>query len=228
MSDPRKAEPLIQARNLTKHYEKGQTHALRGVNLAIKAGEFVAIRGPSGSGKSTLLNMIAALDRPDSGEIRVAGQDLTKLRDGASYRAHVVGFIFQLHNLIPTLTAFENVLVPMLELKIKRKASREKAETLLHQVGLNGKADNLPPELSGGERQRVAVARALANDPQIILADEPTGSLDTSNGEQVIELLRKINREHNVTLILVTHDKEVAGIADRVIQIRDGQIVSDK
>lgn len=219
-------DPIIVIRDLSKTYEKGRTTALRGVHLEVTQGEFVAIQGPSGSGKSTLLNMIGALDHPDSGYVSVAGEDLSQRRDLSGFRAQVVGFVFQLHNLIPTLTALENVLMPMFELQMPKRARRERARRLLEQVGLNGKTHRLPTELSGGERQRVAVARALANNPQIVLADEPTGNLDSQSSEQVLQLLTHIHRERGVTLILVTHDEVIAQRADRVIQIRDGVIVS--
>jgi len=219
-------EPIIVVRDLTKTYEQGRTPALQDVSLEIGRGEFVAIQGPSGSGKSTLLNMIGALDHPDSGFLNVAGEDLSQPRDFSRFRARVVGFVFQLHNLIPTLTALENVLMPMFELTLPKRTARERAENLLHQVGLDGKSYRLPTELSGGERQRVAVARALANNPQIVLADEPTGNLDSKSAEQVLLLLTHINRQRGVTLILVTHDEVIAKRADRVIQIQDGRIVS--
>ncbi|OGF52895.1 MAG: ABC transporter ATP-binding protein [Candidatus Fraserbacteria bacterium RBG_16_55_9] len=219
-------EPIVVMQGLVKSYEKGRTEALRSVSLEIATGEFVAIQGSSGSGKSTLLNMIGALDRPDSGCLRVAGEDLSRPSDLSQFRSRVVGFVFQLHNLIPTLTALENVLIPMFEVKIAKRMARERAQTLLQKVGLNGKSHRLPTELSGGERQRVAVARALANEPQIVLADEPTGNLDSKSAEQVLHLLIDVNRESGVTLILVTHDGKIAERADRLIQIRDGRIVS--
>lgn len=217
---------MIVMRHLVKTYERGRTPALENVSLEISKGEFVAIQGPSGSGKSTLLNMIGALDQPDSGDLEVAGEDLSHARDLAGFRARVVGFVFQLHNLIPTLTALENVLVPMFELKLSKRMAHERARSLLEQIGLDGKIHRLPTELSGGERQRVAVARALANDPRIVLADEPTGNLDSKSAEQVLELLGTINRAREVTLILVTHDAKIAERADRVIIIRDGKVVS--
>ncbi len=220
------SEPIVIIENLLKTYEQGRTQALQGVSLQIERGEFVAICGPSGSGKSTLLNMIGALDHPDSGRIWVAGTDLSERRDFSDFRARVVGFVFQLHNLIPTLTALENVLIPMFELGISKRKARERALGLLQRVGLDGKSHRLPAELSGGERQRVAVARALANDPQIALADEPTGNLDSKSAEQVLELLTEINRQRGTTLILVTHDEAIAKRADRIMQIRDGQIIS--
>ncbi len=219
-------DPIIVIRDLSKTYEKGRTTALRGVNLEVTRGEFVAIQGPSGSGKSTLLNMIGALDQPDCGYLNVAGEDLSRGGDLSRFRAQVVGFVFQLHNLIPALTALENVLMPLFESQMPKRAARARAMSLLEQVGLNGKTHRLPTELSGGERQRVAVARALANDPQIILADEPTGNLDSQSSEQILQLLTHIHRERAVTLILVTHDEVIAQRADRVIQIRDGVIVS--
>lgn len=162
-------DAMVVMRDLVKTYEKGRTEALRSVNLAIARGEFVAIQGPSGSGKSTLLNMIGALDHPDCGHLIVAGEDLSQSRDLSRFRARVVGFVFQLHNLIPTLTALENVLMPMFEVKLPKREARERAQNLLQRVGLDGKTHRLPTELSGGERQRVAVARALANRPQIVL-----------------------------------------------------------
>ena len=220
------SKPIIVMRDLLKTYEKGRTLALERVSLEISEGEFVAIQGPSGSGKSTLLNMIGALDHADSGDLEVAGEDLSRARDLSRFRARVVGFVFQLHNLIPTLTALENVLVPMFELKLPKRVAHERAQNLLQQIGLDGKIHRLPTELSGGERQRVAVARALANDPKIVLADEPTGNLDSKSAEHVLELLNTINRARGVTLILVTHDAKIAERADRVIIIRDGKIVS--
>jgi putative ABC transport system ATP-binding protein len=219
------SDRTVIARDLVKTYENGRTRALNGVSLEIFSGEFVAICGPSGSGKSTLLNLIGALDRPDSGELWVAGEDLTRSHgDLAGFRARKVGFIFQLHNLIPSLTAIENVLIPTLELNGRDAPAR--ARELLERVGLADKAHRRPPELSGGERQRVAVARALVNNPALILADEPTGSLDSKTERAVLELLRELQSERGVTLILVTHDPRVAQSADRVIELVDGRVTT--
>ena len=249
------SDRVVIARDLVKTYENGRTRALDGVSLEVFAGEFVAICGPSGSGKSTLLNLIGALDRPDSGELWVAGEDLTRSRgDFAGFRARKVGFIFQLHNLIPSLTALENVLIPTLGLDLTlshphprplspprergergeglKERSRHyvqahaRARELLERVGLADKAHRRPPELSGGERQRVAVARALVNNPELILADEPTGSLDSKTERAVLELLRGLQSERGVTLILVTHDPRVAQSADRVIELVDGRVTT--
>jgi len=169
--------------------------------------------------------MIGALDKPDSGEIIVAGEHLNQHKDLSSFRAGKIGFIFQLHNLLPSLTALENVQIPMFELNISRKEARERAKKLLELVGLSERAGHLPTELSGGERQRVAVARALANEPEIILADEPTGNLDSKTEEKILALLRSIHKHQGVALILVTHDQTVADTADRVINILDGRII---
>jgi putative ABC transport system ATP-binding protein len=219
------SDRTVIARDLVKTYENGRTRALNGVSLEVFSGEFVAICGPSGSGKSTLLNLIGALDRPDSGELWVAGEDLTRSHgDLAGFRARKVGFIFQLHNLIPSLTAIENVLIPTLELNGRDAPAR--ARELLERVGLADKAHRRPPELSGGERQRVAVARALVNNPALILADEPTGSLDSKTERAVLELLRELQSERGVTLILVTHDPRVAQSADRVIELVDGWVTT--
>lgn len=218
-------DAIVKIARLTKTYEKGRLRALDNINLEIHRGEFVAIQGPSGSGKSTLLNMIGALDKPDSGEIIVAGERLNQHHDLSSFRAHKIGFIFQLHNLLPSLTALENVEIPMFELGLARREARGRARRLLELVGLSGRSDHLPTELSGGERQRVAVARALANEPEIILADEPTGNLDSQTEEEILKLLRSINQQQGVTLILVTHDQTVADTADRVIKILDGRIL---
>jgi len=219
------SDRTVIARDLVKTYENGRTRALNGVSLEVFSGEFVAICGPSGSGKSTLLNLIGALDRPDSGELWVAGENLTRSHgDLAGFRARKVGFIFQLHNLIPSLTAIENVLIPTLELNGRDAPAR--ARELLERVGLADKAHRRPPELSGGERQRVAVARALVNNPALILADEPTGSLDSKTERAVLELLRELQSERGVTLILVTHDPRVAQSADRVIELVDGRVTT--
>jgi putative ABC transport system ATP-binding protein len=214
----------IFAEGLRKSYEGGRIRALRGVDLEIEAGEFVAVMGPSGCGKSTLLNVFGGLDVPDEGRILVAGADLAG-RDLTEYRSATVGFIFQLHNLIPVLTAQENVQVPMLGRGGPPAAERrERAEGLIEEVGLTDRAGSRPPKLSGGERQRVAVARALANDPRLVLADEPTGSLDQESGGKILDLLVRLHEERGTTLVLVTHDPAVADRAGRVIRMLDGRV----
>lgn len=215
---------IIQARDLIKHYDDGAIKALDGVDLEVEQGEFVAIIGPSGSGKSTLLHMLGALDTPDSGTVVMDGTDLATERDLAGFRRRTVGFVFQLHNLIPSLTALENVQVPLMESGLASAARREKAAALLARVGLSGRSNSLPTKLSGGERQRVAIARALVNDPRILIADEPTGAVDSENSRKIMELLRDINRESGMTLIVVTHDPAVAEQADRTIRVLDGRI----
>ncbi len=221
MSEP---PVVIDVRDLVKTYDDGQTRALDGATLQVRRGEFVAITGPSGCGKSTLLHQIAALERPDSGEITVEGVEVTKQRDLSRYRARTIGLIFQLHNLLPNLTALENVQVPMYETSLSQRERATRGRELLALVDLAGKERKRPPQLSGGERQRVAIARALANDPPIILADEPTGNLDSKAGRRVIEALRAIQRQRGVTLLLVTHDPAIASAADRIVHMLDGRI----
>lgn len=221
-------ENIVEVKNLTKTYEKGKVKALNGINFNIKKGEFVSIIGPSGSGKSTLLHMIGALDIPDSGEIIIDGENIRKSKKLNQFRSDKVGFIFQLHNLIPNLSAVENVEIPMYTQKINNKEQRQKAIKLLEDVGLKDKSKMKPNQLSGGERQRVAIARSFANNPKIILADEPTGSLDSKNSTKILEKLYKLNKEKQVTLIIVTHDMNVAKLADRVIEVLDGKILENK
>lgn len=218
---------IIQIKGLKKSFDNGKITALNGIDLNIKKGEFVSIIGPSGSGKSTILNMLGALDRGDEGIIKVSGHDLNKTKDLSSFRSKEIGFIFQLHNLIPNLTVVENVEIPMFEGGLSNKEIRKKALKLLEYVELTDKINRRPTELSGGERQRVAIARALANDPSIILADEPTGSLDSKTGQIILQRLREIHEKENVTLIVVTHDLTVANQADRIIRVLDGQIVEN-
>jgi ABC-type lipoprotein export system ATPase subunit len=225
MSDGR--PPAIEVRDLVKTFDEGRTRALDGATFRVDKGEFVALTGPSGCGKSTLLHAIAALERPDSGEIVVNGQDITKVRDLSGYRSRAVGLVFQLHNLLPSLTASENVQVPMYETRLSPRERRERAHELLALVGLEDKAGKRPTQLSGGERQRVAIARALSNDPPIVLADEPTGNLDSKAGQQVLEALRGIQRSRGVTLLLVTHDQAIAGAAERIVRMLDGRIVGE-
>jgi ABC-type lipoprotein export system ATPase subunit len=217
------SDPVIRVRAVRKSFERGRIVALDGMDLDVAEGEFVAIVGPSGCGKSTLLHLIAALDRPDEGSIEVAGHELSSGHDLTRYRSRHVGMIFQLHNLLPSLTADENVQVPMLELGLSRRERRERAGRLLAAVGLSGRDRNRPPELSGGERQRVAIARALANDPPILLADEPTGSLDSEAGRRVLELIEELRRTRGLTVLLVTHEAEVAARANRVVRMLDGR-----
>jgi putative ABC transport system ATP-binding protein len=216
----------VEVRHVRKRFEDGRIRALEDVTLSIAAGELVALTGPSGGGKSTLLNLIGALDRPDAGEIVVGGLDVTHLRHPARYRAEMVGFVFQFHNLIATLNALENVQIPMLGMRA-RAAREQRAHELLDEVGLGDRIRSYPPTLSGGERQRVAIARALANEPRLLLADEPTGALDSETGAQIMDVLRRVRDEHGTTILLVTNDDDVAAQADRVLQIRDG-LLSDR
>ena len=215
----------IDVRDVVKTYDNGRTRALDEATLQVRAGEFVAIAGPSGCGKSTLLHAIAALERPDSGRIVVNGDVITERRDLSAYRARVIGLVFQLHNLLPSLSALENIQIPMYETGMPARQRRRKAEQLLSLVQLGDKASKRPPQLSGGERQRVAIARALANDPPIVLADEPTGNLDSEAGQMVLSMLRDVQRERGVTLVLVTHDPSIAKSADRIVYMLDGRIV---
>ncbi|MEZ4552520.1 MAG: ABC transporter ATP-binding protein [Dehalococcoidia bacterium] len=219
--------PIVHTRRLVKAFEGGRLRALDGVDLDVLPGEFVAIMGPSGCGKSTLLNMIAALDRPDEGDVVVAGHDLRRRRQLDHFRARDIGLVFQLDNLLPGLTVRENVEVPMYGQGRSGRERRSRAMELLAFVGIEGRAASRPPQLSGGERQRVAIARALANGPGIVLADEPTGRLDSATSARVLDLLESLRREQGVTVIVVTHDPAVASRADRVIRMLDGRIVED-
>jgi putative ABC transport system ATP-binding protein len=221
-------DPLISVQNLVKVYGNGhELRALDDVSFHVQRGEMLAVMGPSGCGKSTLLHLLGALDRPTSGSVCIAGQDLRTLRDVDGFRARTVGFVFQLHNLIPTLNALENVEVPMHGQAISAAERRRRAQELLDLVGMRDRARHFPSQLSGGQRQRVAIARALANRPELILADEPTGNLDSVSGEEVIRLLRELNARQGSTILLVTHDHHVAREMQRVLSMHDGRIVSD-
>jgi putative ABC transport system ATP-binding protein len=209
--------------HVSRTFEDGRISALVDVSFRVGEGEFAAVTGPSGCGKSTLLNLIGALDRPTAGRITVAGEQLDRL-DGARYRATVVGFVFQFHNLIPTLTALENVQLPMFGHGLGRTERVGRARELLGEVGLSERSSAYPPTLSGGERQRVAIARALANEPRLLLADEPTGALDSATGAQIVELLQNVRGQRGTTILLVTNDPAVAEAADRILRIRDGRI----
>ena len=213
----------VAVEHVRKSFEDGRIRALEDVSFQIEPGEFVSLTGPSGGGKSTLLNLVGALDRPDAGTIIVGGQHVERLADPAGYRAKTVGFVFQFHNLIPTFNALENVQVPMLG-RVHRTERVRHAEELLGEVGLSHRTHAYPPTLSGGERQRVAIARALANGPQLLLADEPTGSLDTAVGEQIVALLERLREQRHMTILLVTNDPGVAERADRMLAMRDGRV----
>ncbi len=217
--------PLIRLRAVSKIYQP-QTAALQNIDLTIEDGEFLAIVGPSGSGKSTLLHILSALDRPTSGEVYVNGSRLTDLSSLDEFRLRTVGVVFQSHHLLPVLTAVENVEIPLVPLGIPRRIRRRRALELLERVGLAGRAEHRPAQLSGGESQRVAVARALATDPPIILADEPTGQLDSKNGRRLINLLADLNKEGR-TIIVATHNPQVAQAARTIVTLRDGRIVED-
>jgi putative ABC transport system ATP-binding protein len=219
----------ITLRGVSKTYGEGEiaVHALREVDLEVQRGELVVILGPSGSGKTTLLNLIGGIEAASDGVIVVAGRDVSELDEAGSteFRRRVVGFVFQFFNLIPTLTALENV---ELIAELEGQSGRERAASMLERVGLGDRLDSFPAQLSGGEQQRVAVARALSGNPELLLGDEPTGALDLETGRTVLGLLRAINREGGQTVLLVTHNSEIARMADRVLRLRDGRVVEDR
>jgi putative ABC transport system ATP-binding protein len=218
-------DPLLRAEGLAKNYPDGNVHALRGVSLAVRPGESVAIVGPSGCGKSTLLHLLGGLDRPTRGHVYFRERPLEEL-DPDAYRSREIGFVFQSFHLLGTLSAAENVQIPMFEAEFTRRERIERAERLIAEVGLAHRRDHLPSRLSVGERQRVAIARALANDPGLLLADEPTGNLDSESQADILTLLADLRRRRGLTLVLVTHSAEVASSADRVIRMRDGRIIN--
>ena len=217
-------EPILEVRGLRKSYDEGRIEALRGVDLSIAAGEFMAISGPSGSGKSTLLQLLGGLDSPTSGQVLFRNTRLGSVIDLDTYRTKSVGFIFQAFHLMPTLRVLENVQVPMLALSPSPPKRTERAEALLCEMGLKHRLRQYPNELSAGERQRVAIARAMANTPEILLADEPTGNLDSVNSARIMEILTGIQKQRGMTLIVVTHENEIAHSAARQIRLRDGRI----
>lgn len=223
--------PLIEARNLVKLYRMGEetVHALDNVNLTVPRGDYCAIIGPSGSGKSTLMNIVGGLDTPTDGSLLVAGADIRALDDAglANFRNRTIGFVFQSFNLLPRMSALENVELPMIYAGVEPAVRREQAAGLLRRVGLGDRVSHKPTQLSGGQQQRVAIARALAGKPALLLADEPTGALDTNTGREILTLFGELNRE-GVTILLVTHDPEVADSTKRTIEMRDGRIVSDR
>jgi putative ABC transport system ATP-binding protein len=215
----------VVCEHVRKMFEGGRIRALEDITMRVGAGEFVALTGRSGCGKSTLLNLIGALDRPDSGTITVGGQSLAEIHDLAAYRARTVGFVFQFHYLIPTLSALWNVMIPMIGGELSARERELRARELLADVGLADRADDRPGVMSGGERQRVAIARALANHPPLLLADEPTGALDTATGAEVLALLGRVREQYGMSILMVTNDDEVSHTADRVVRMLDGRIL---
>ena len=222
------AETVVKTEDVVKEYRMGTTvvRALSGINIEIARGEYISLMGPSGSGKSTLFNMIGALDGPTGGRVYIDGQDMSRLSRSqiAWFRCHRVGYIFQSYNLLPVMSALENVTLPMIFAGLSNKDRNRKGEELLNLVGLGDRSHHRPDELSGGQRQRVAIARAFANDPTIILADEPTANLDTITGREIIDLIRDLNRGKGVTVISATHDLKMLDVSDRIVDIRDGLV----
>ncbi|HEU4388280.1 MAG TPA: ABC transporter ATP-binding protein [Blastocatellia bacterium] len=220
------ADTLISIENLTKHYKRDAIDipVLDGVDLEVSRGEFLALMGPSGSGKTTLLNLIAGIDKPTSGKVIIDGKDIARLNEKqlARWRARYVGFIFQLYNLIPVLTAFENVELPLLLTNLSKKKRRDHVMTALSIVGLEDRVRHYPRQLSGGQEQRVAIARAIATDPMLLVADEPTGDLDAKSAEEILDLLKRLNEEFNKTIVMVTHDPRAASHAHAVIHLDKG------
>jgi putative ABC transport system ATP-binding protein len=225
------SEIIIQTRGLDKEFGRDglRVLALKGINLEVARGEFIALMGPSGSGKSTLLHLIAAMDRPTGGEILVLGQDLRKLNDSriAHWRNEHIGFVFQSFNLIPVLTALENVELPLKLTRLRKKERLDHAVTALNLVGLGDRLDHLPRQLSGGQEQRVAIARAIVSDPDLILADEPTGNLDAASAQEVLTLLARLNKEFNKTILLVTHDPHAAHFATKVRYLEKAELLPE-
>jgi len=218
----------FEAVGLKKDFDDGAVQALRSLDLQIPEGEFIAITGPSGCGKTTLLQLLGALDRPTAGTLVFSGVSIPDLPDPSAYRSREIGFVFQSFHLLPTFTALENVQIPMLETRMPSAKRRDQARELLKSVGLERRLNHFPSKLSGGERQRVAIARSLANSPSVLLADEPTGNLDSDNAAMILDLLVKIQQEKRMTLVLVTHDDRVAHRATRIIHMIDGHAVSDR
>src|SRR6187431_645353 len=229
---PAGKKAIIQARGVDKTYDTGkvEVHALRDVSMSVRRGEMVAIMGPSGSGKTTLLNCLSGLDAIDAGEVLIDGVALSEMSDEerTDYRARRMGFVFQFYNLMPVLSAVENVELPLLVAGVTPKQARGNALDALDLVGLRDWAEHVPDELSGGQRQRVTIARALVNNPAIVWADEPTGDLDSENADEIVALMRKLNREHDLTFLIVTHDIGVGRKTDRIVRMVDGQIVSEE
>jgi putative ABC transport system ATP-binding protein len=225
------AETIIEARDVVKTYDSGdvQVQALRGVSLVVPKGEMVAIMGPSGCGKTTLLNCMSGLDAIDGGIIKIAGVDINSLSDNAKteYRARRMGFVFQFYNLLPVLSSVENVELPLVVSGVKARDARARALHALDLVGLAARAQHRPAQLSGGERQRVTIARALANDPAIVWADEPTGDLDSKNADEIMALMERLNQEHGLTFVIVTHDISIGRRAHRIVRMLDGRIVDE-
>lgn len=220
-------DPVYEVTGLTKQFDDGRVQALRGVDFRIGQGEFVAITGPSGCGKTTLLQLLGALDKPSAGKLHYRGEPVPGLTDPSVYRAREIGIIFQAFHLLPTFTALENVQMPMFETDLSALQRNERATGLLESVGLIDRLDHFPAKLSGGERQRVAIARSLANGPSVLLADEPTGNLDSENAHHILDLIIRLHRVRHMTLVLVTHDPTIASRASRRIHMMDGRIVSD-
>lgn len=220
---------LVSVQHIVKSYRRGDqiVPVLSDIHFEIQEGEFLALMGPSGSGKSTLLNLIAGIDKPDSGEIVIGGLDITQLSEGelADWRAQNIGFIFQLYNLMPVLTAFENVELPLLLTRLSRGERRERVDLALGMVNLMDRASHYPSELSGGQQQRVAIARAIITDPMILVADEPTGDLDRVSAEDILKLLKRLNRELNKTIIMVTHDRRAAESAQAILHLDKGELL---
>jgi putative ABC transport system ATP-binding protein len=223
---------VIETQNLKKRYQMGEVdvYALNGVDLRVKAGEFMSIMGASGSGKTTLLNLIGALDRPTEGKVRIKGTDIAKLNDDelAELRNREIGFVFQFFNLVARMSALKNVEMPMAFASIPPDERKRRAKELLEIVGLGDRIDHKPTELSGGEQQRVAIARALVNNPSVVLCDEPTGNVDSKTGKEVMEILRKLNSEQGQTFVIVTHDPLVAESVDRIAHMQDGVIIKEE
>ena len=221
---------ILEVKNLSKIYGKGDTlvKAVDDVSFTVEQGEFVAIIGPSGSGKSTLLHIIGGVDTPTTGNVIIDGTDITKLKESplSNFRRRQIGLVYQFYNLIPILTVEENLTLPLL--LDGRKPNKEQIDYLVSNLGLGDRLKHLPNQLSGGQQQRVSIGRALANNPALLLADEPTGNLDSENSKEIVALLRKFNREHNQTVIMITHDERIAQSADRIIAIEDGKIVKDE
>jgi ABC-type lipoprotein export system ATPase subunit len=218
---------MVEAQNLRRSYDDDAVQALRGVTFSIARGEFVSITGPSGSGKSTLLRLIGALDDEFEGGLAIDGVDLRLLKDPEAFRSKVIGFVFQSFHLLPTLTALENVQMPMFETTLTGPQRKARAAALLESMGLGPRLHHLPSKLSGGERQRVAIARSLANEPHFLLADEPTGNLDSKSAHMILEVLDEVHQKRNMTILLVTHDPTVAARAQRSLRMLDGQIVEE-